>query len=73
MPQRLGDNPRSIRENLPLYSLPRERAKMSQKVHKKPLDKSQKIWYNIYVIKREHQKVKNGWRPYRQAERQRKD
>lgn len=27
-------------------------AKMSQKVHRKSLDKSQKIWYNIYVIKR---------------------
>ena len=60
MPQRLGDNPRSIRENLPLYSLPRERAKMSQKVHKKLLDKSQKIWYNIYVKKREQKKLKMG-------------
>ena len=34
--------------------------KMSQKVHKKLLDKSAKIWYNIYVKKREQKKLKMG-------------
>ena len=27
--------------------------KFFKKVFKKPLDKNQKMWYNIYVIKRE--------------------
>jgi hypothetical protein len=46
---------------------PRERGKqrklppkMSQRVHKKLLDKSAKIWYNIYVKKREQKKLKMG-------------
>lgn len=47
--------------------------KMSQKIHKKLLDKSVKIWYNIYVKKREQKKLKMGGDLTADAERQRKD
>jgi hypothetical protein len=38
--------------------LPRKKIK---KIFQKPIDKYQKVWYNINVNKRETSKIKNIW------------